>query len=526
MKKVILVMMACAGLCACSNDDIELSGNQTFDSDVAYLKVKLSEVGSLTRGTDGGTAAGTAAECNVAENHFFFYDANGNYIAKGVIDGDATIDGENLVILEGVTNKTYPKYVVTVLNEPTGFEPATTLGEMEKKVSDIQDASSNFVMSTSSYYDSSRSFNCGVTEINEANFITSTEEIDNSKALKIYVERLASKVTVDINADLAATATSVGYKITQTLAGADNSDEAANGEAATDLYVQLTGWTLNATADDSYLLKNIDTSWDADALGFTWNDASNCRSYWCQSYNYGNSIDDTTGKVSGLTYNTLADATNAFGASVYCAENTTKDVTAKNSPALTSVVVSALVVDANDEPVSLIRYNGILFKAADFFATIGNENDIYADTNKTSLTEDDFNVTESKGVTTVHLKAGKYYDGQGNEFEIAVSNAIENTNKSRATDINQEITYYKDGLMYYNIPVEHIGNALSEGEYGIVRNHQYAVTINTLENLGNGALSDDTEIIPSNNDDEVVSYNVPATVEVLDWKLVNQGEDL
>lgn len=58
---------------------------------------------------------------------------------------------------------------------------------------------------------------------------------------------------------------------------------------------------------------------------------------------------------------------------------------------------------------------------------------------------------------------------------------------------------YKDGLMYYNIPIEHLNNAATTtdaenkrvipvAKYGIVRNHHYVVTVNSLTKIGKGIL--------------------------------------
>ena len=54
-------------------------------------------------------------------------------------------------------------------------------------------------------------------------------------------------------------------------------------------------------------------------------------------------------------------------------------------------------------------------------------------------------------------------------------------------------TAYDGGLMYYNIPIEHLNNAgvaenetIPEAKYGVVRNHHYVVTIDKLEKIGKG----------------------------------------
>ena len=103
---------------------------------------------------------------------------------------------------------------------------------------------------------------------------------------------------------------------------------------------------------------------------------------------------------------------------------------------------------------------------------------------------------------------------------------------------------YNGGMMYYNIPIEHLrgGKAayntitdattgaqtttitINEGDYGVVRNHYYQTIINKVENLGT-AVYDPNEIIVPNNEDKE-TYFIGASVYILSWKIVNQGVDL
>ena len=89
-------------------------------------------------------------------------------------------------------------------------------------------------------------------------------------------------------------------------------------------------------------------------------------------------------------------------------------------------------------------------------------------------------------------------------------------------------TGYTDGLMYYNIPIEHLraieGDDLKEANYGVVRNHYYKVTINKLENVGKGIFDPNEVIVPG--DDDKTLYYVGASIHILSWKIVNQGVEL
>ena len=89
-------------------------------------------------------------------------------------------------------------------------------------------------------------------------------------------------------------------------------------------------------------------------------------------------------------------------------------------------------------------------------------------------------------------------------------------------------------MMYYCIPVEHlrggkfnVGSDLkvtvNEADYGVVRNHYYKLTVNSITKLGTAVYNPDEEIVP-NMDPE--TYYVGAQVNILSWKVVNQSVDL
>ena len=87
--------------------------------------------------------------------------------------------------------------------------------------------------------------------------------------------------------------------------------------------------------------------------------------------------------------------------------------------------------------------------------------------------------------------------------------------------------------MYYNIPIEHLRDdgkyndsdyVQKEGNYGVVRNHYYIITVNSIRNLGKAVNVPDERIIP--NDDDVKNYFVAAKINVLSWKVVRQSVDL
>ena len=83
----------------------------------------------------------------------------------------------------------------------------------------------------------------------------------------------------------------------------------------------------------------------------------------------------------------------------------------------------------------------------------------------------------------------------------------------------------KDGMTYYFTPIRHLAQNKTEmGYYGVVRNHSYRITINTISGFGT----------PVYNPDEVIDPVIPkdtetflaARINVLSWRVVPSSVDL
>ena len=97
---------------------------------------------------------------------------------------------------------------------------------------------------------------------------------------------------------------------------------------------------------------------------------------------------------------------------------------------------------------------------------------------------------------------------------------------------------YKDGLMYYAIPIEHYGKKMTEnttpptpgfvaepleGNYGMVRNNFYQVNIRTINGMGHGIHDVDEPIVPG---DRKKPYYLAAKINILSWQIATQTADL
>lgn len=607
LKKYFFGMFACAALCACSNDDSDLSNDKpnVFTGDEAYINVRLMDAGNaMGRATTGNFEYGTADEHTVKSAHFYFYDQNGNFKIEGSAwNGGTASSGNNatniefksntVVVLEGLTQgDDYPKYMVTVLNKPENFQPAekSTLKDMEEMLAHASEVGitkqSNektyFVMSTSSYKQDNNTLpTYFTTSLENKNFKkeAKTAEETTDDRVEVYVERLAAKVSMKVGSGEGLTSETINgktyYKVSASVAGegndADVDNTSGNQSAKEDLYVDLIGWKLNATAKKSNIMKNLNSNW-ADKFGtdFTWNDATNYRSYWGKSFNYNNS--DYTYPSSYSDYNQkseyaldyfnlpendekLNQLTNGVA---YCAENTnTSAIVSSNFPsAVTSILLKAKVCDKDGKGLDLVRYGGMLYNESAFLNRILTK---LKDSEKLNVW---YKTTESKysQITADYVKLNNVSDGK---VTIVVNDSKVTKNENEESDkINlykkeDDESYtvlddfsnfekdlktesdgangYKGGLMYYNIPIEHLNNAaittdesgkktIPEAKYGVVRNHHYVVTINKLEKLGKGIFDPNETIIP--NDEDKDTYYVDANINILSWILVNQDVDL
>lgn len=90
---------------------------------------------------------------------------------------------------------------------------------------------------------------------------------------------------------------------------------------------------------------------------------------------------------------------------------------------------------------------------------------------------------------------------------------------------------YREGRMYYAIPIEHYGKVTDasaeknplEGNYGVVRNNFYKVSIGTFKSLGHGIHDVNEPIVPG---DRKKPYYLAAKINILSWQVATQTHNL
>ena len=109
-----------------------------------------------------------------------------------------------------------------------------------------------------------------------------------------------------------------------------------------------------------------------------------------------------------------------------------------------------------------------------------------------------------------------------NEKYIELTNAEATINEELAKNPAQ---IAKEGYVYYYTPIKHLGTTTgSTGEYGVVRNHVYAVTITDIKGYGTPIFDPDKDIDTTHPSNEEVY--IAASINVLSWRVVSSNVTL
>ena len=566
IKYVFLSMLACGMLAACNNDEVaegSNNGNVSLEGE-SYMAIRLvaaNETG--TRASEGNPAfeLGEGDENEVTSVEFYFYNDEGTFVVKGkTISSFKWTDqaaGSNIesisnvmVVLENVPEA--PTQVLAVLNGGTVVGDLTNM-DMEDALGKTISAYSYqagepektyFVMSNSAYVTGT-----GVqwaTPITTAN-LQSSADLAEDHPVDIYVERVAAKVELAKSGSFSASV---------------NGDIQVDGKDA-ELEITVNGWGLSGTNKSAYCVKNIQNT----AYWTDWNAESNHRSYWAEDPNYstGNYPSDYNGwnaenadhwALNYITYNDLTLSAEAGNeASAYCLENTMDKMTLAydattqsiQEPAVTHVLIAATMNVIGSAAQTLYRYKGYFYTESEYKEAVlsdweaTGEGMIYTKTEGvgeddpdtyTPLAVSDVEI-EDKGAGKVNLKlttaalAETWYTLEGYNPESGeATSATEFDSEKLATlfaDVN-DADGFKDGKMYYCVPIEHLNAAKGEvGSYGVVRNHLYKLTLDKIKNLGTAVYDPEEAIIPDYNPE---TYYVAARLNILSWHIVEQNVSL
>lgn len=575
MKIPKLFPFACVALMmtACASDKEEIGGGTKPGSDPQYLAVNIVNVGATpTTRANADYENGTEAESKINKVRFYFFNGDGSpYLIKnpgveGVTGGDPknwldaspTDDTSNpapspvekitqtVLVINGIQSAA-PAAIVAVVN-PGTVESATLKEGGVMRLSELRssavgktfykkDAStgtvSDFVMSNSVYVNAGEDVCASLV----AGHVTTSAESAKAKPVDLYVERVVAKVTADV--DASAFEKGDGSKWDNTKYGTKNP---VGKFGDYDVYAVIEGWGLASENGKAEIEKQVDKTWTDGTLGFTpWTTYDYHRCFWERSVAFD------AGSGGNLPVNHKYNELKANMKDVlYTLPNTpTATVSDLKNNNLTKLAVAATLkykdTDGNWKKADICRYNGV--------PILGIKNlkkqvaltfsQYYTSTDGSTynqLSEDDIDFKNPEGnMSKYQVTPTLAADATGNKkyYTKTPSATSGFTEVDKATVLAAieaaKAEVRKDGRAYYYVPIKHLGSKdglgkSTLGEYGIVRNHFYKITLTGIKGFGT----------PVYNPDQVVEPVVPtyedtylaARVQVLQWRVVNQNASL
>ena len=527
---------------------------------------------------------GTDAESKINKVRFYFFNGDGtpyllvnndatqqtsvNYLEQTVEkdgnDHDHTAETKTkaVLVLNGET-KAIPASVIAVINpevlDNTTLHSGTmTLSELRTSAtgSKFYDATNGFVMSNSVYESAGQD----VCSTPVANHVFASSDAALKKPVDIYVERVNAKVNAKIDADYVRTnetekawGKNAEGKYQINVGNIDVTTYAENTNATPTtktypVYAVVQGWQVADADGKAEVCKQINTSWYAGELGISpWTTSDYHRCFWSKSVPF------TSGAQGGVNLPVnpkfedikLSLSGDFSTTPVYTLPNTPTEVIANPRTSLntlTKLIVAAKLVykDGNGDykPAQICQYRGLTYLGEDavkkqiagsFTQYFKKASDASGATIYKSLEASDIAFKTAPGssevknyevVATLASTVGDLYVKNG-EAWTKVPNK-DDVNAALAKEEAQVRT--ADGATYYYTPIKHLGDAGKLGEYGIVRNHSYQVTIQNIKGFGTPVYDPKKEIDPMIPSDE--NTYLAASIKVLSWRVVSSKVDL
>ena len=484
-----LMMGAVLAGCSSDNDVMNNEENKSAAKGDSYIAVNIVNPGVGSRAADD--AVGTDEENEVKSALFVFFNDNGGFVQAESVDvsdfswepgdGPASKVSNAVIVLSKPT--TYPSKVVALLN--TGLSVADV---KDKNLSDIQgisgdyiDTTNGFAMSNSAYLQDGN--NMVATPLTDAN-IQSSKALAKENPVTITVERVLAKVSIEENESLS-------------VAGKDVKLDGAN----ITLEPEIVGYQIVQTNPKSYLLKNIDginATWN-------WNDDANFRSYWANSY-----------EPEAYTFYSYKEVVEGSTNLAYCHENTSGEETA------TTLLVAAKIKAEGKDAETIIKYKGMYYTEKGLNTYINSQ-----------LSECYYTVDANDSQVAKSNDWSNYLKVQASSEEGAKPWAVEIVlNGQPATATAEEVAaaqaiiegldkgmQWTDGDAYFYVPIKH--NVAGQDLEGVVRNHFYQLSVNSISGLGTPVYnpSEKIEFFDKPTDEE---YYIAAKIQILKWNMVSQ----
>lgn len=533
----------------------------------------------------GSYEDGTTEESKINKVRFYFFNGDGtpyllakkdasqqqsvNYLDQTNITTDGKNEGETvetktqaMLVLEGET-KAVPASVIAVIN-PDALEGTTlnndrtmTLSELRTAATGMKfyDATNGFVMSNSVYESAGQD----VCSTPVANYVHASSADALKNPVDIYVERVNAKVNAKIDADYIRTGETekawsknsdgkfqikVDSIAVTTYADAENTNAIPTTKKYP-VYAVVQGWLVADANGKAEVCKQINTSWYAGQLGFSpWTTSDYHRCFWSKSVPFTQGAQAGANHPINPSFNGInMPLSNDFSATpVYTLPNTPTEVIENPTTSLnylTKLIVAAKLVykdgDGSYKPAQVCQYRGLTYLGEDavkkqivsgfaqyFKKTTTAAGDVYKSIEASDLAfktvAGSSEVKDYEVVATLASTVCDLYVKNGETWTIASKDDV------NAALAKEEAQVRTDGDTYYYTPIKHLGSEGKLGEYGIVRNHSYQVTIQNIKGFGTPVYDPTKEIdpmIPSDDD----TY-LAARINVLSWRVVSSKVNL
>lgn len=535
----------------------------------------------------GGTYEdGTGTESTINKVRFYFFNGDGtpyllvnndptnnqsvNYLDQTVEtagddhDHTAEIKTKAVLVLKGET-KAIPASVIAVINpgvlDNTTLKSGTmTLSELRTSATGTKfyDETNGFVMSNSVYESAGQD----VCSTPVANNVFASSEAALKKPVDIYVERVNAKVNAKIDADYVRTnetekawSKNAEGKYQINVGNIDVTTYAENTNATPTtktypVYAVVQGWQVADANGKAEVCKQINTAWYAGELGISpWTTSDYHRCFWSKSvpFNFG-AQGEVNHPVNPKFENIKLSLSGDFSTTpVYTLPNTPTEVIANPTTSLntlTKLIVAAKLVyldkDGKYKPAQVCQYRGLTYLGEEavkkqivggfaryFKKTTTKSVDVYKSIEASDIafktvvpgSPESSGVKNYEVVATLASTVGDLYVKNGETWTIASKDDI---NAALAKETAQVRS--TDGATYYYTPIKHLGEAGKLGEYGIVRNHSYQVTIQNIKGFGTPVYDPKKEIDPMIPSDE--NTYLAASIKVLSWRVVSSKVNL
>ena len=565
---------------SCSSDDVTGGDAQTGNGTTSYIAVNLKTVGNAptgnarqTRYTDsqnGTYEDGVGVENKIKSVRFYFFNADGtpyilnnvngkgNYIDREVKvnpgDQSQTVEGitETVLVLNG-ENHVAPASMLTVINPDINPEllqngAALRWSVMRKELKGTKFYDNDHFMMSNSTYEEAGNDLC-TTQLTGKTYASSDDA--QSHPVNVYVERVNAKVNANVvgtnfekeTADVIFDGVSMKDN-QKTKVGVLSLAKEDGTSDKKEIFAYIVGWGLASENGKAELFKQIDTQKFTDEiLGISpWSSADYHRSFWSLSVPFGGTGAD---KNEPVNYK-FSEYTHKLGEAVYTLPNTPTeaidDAHVYNNT-LTKFVVAARLAykDADGilQPAEICEYKGQEFLGTDnlkktFVKEISRyykkvpvaagEPDKYVNLDPSDIT---FTTTAPSGTqakdyevfATLAKPDITLYEQKGGVWnEVTDKSVVYNMLQGTPAEVR------KGGMAYYYTTIKHLGKKGKLGEYGIVRNHSYQISLNSIKGFGTPVYNPEKIIVPTVPSDD--KTYLAAKINVLSWRVVPSQVDL